>query len=170
MRVISGCVRGLKLVSPEGESTRPTLDRVKEAVFNITAPYLCDSVILDLFAGSGALGIEALSRGAKKVYFIDNSSDAIKCVKQNISNGKFLDSSVVIKADAASFLSECKEKFDIIFIDPPYSKNMYFSTLSLIQKNDCLSDNGLIIIEWDSRVGFNNEIDYFEVFKEKKYV
>ena len=136
MRVISGSARGLKLVSPEGIKTRPTLDRVKEALFSMLYPYLSGALILDLFAGSGALGIEALSRGADKSYFIDNSGEAISCIKSNISAAKFAEASVVIKTDAIEFLKNCNQKFDIIFLDPPYANGLYENAINLIYSRE----------------------------------
>jgi len=170
VRVISGSARGLKLVSPEGIKTRPTLDRVKEALFSMLYPYLSGALILDLFAGSGALGIEALSRGADKSYFIDNSGEAISCINSNISAAKLAEVSVVIKTDAIEFLKNCNQKFDIIFLDPPYANGLYESAINLISKNEILSRKGLIVVEQDLGA---QPINYFgqefEVFKEKKY-
>ena len=170
MRVISGSARGLKLNSPEGDKTRPTLDRVKEAVFSMLFPYLNGADVLDLFAGTGALGIEALSRGADKACFIDNSKEAIRIINSNVSAAKFVDSSAIIQKDAVEFLKNCDRGFDIIFIDPPYANGLYEIVLESISKNKILNKNGLIVIEKDMDLGpvdlFN---DSFEVFKEKKY-
>lgn len=169
VRVISGSARGLKLNTPSGINTRPTLDRVKEALFSMLLPYLDGAVVLDLFAGSGSLGIEALSRGADKSYFIDSSNDAIECINSNILAAKFKDCSIVIKTTAANFLKNTSQKFDIIFIDPPYAKGMYADVLNIIAKNRLLSDEGFIIAEWDYEIGFTDELCSFEIFKEKKY-
>ena len=169
VRVISGKVRGLKLFSPEGIDTRPTLDRVKEAVFSMLLPYLQDAKVLDLFAGSGALGIEALSRGACKAHFIDNSDKAITCIRSNVSASKFENESFVIKTSADTFLNATDEIFDIIFLDPPYSCNLYSKVLQLIFERNLLSEDGLIIVEWDISVGFTNDDKLFTVLKEKKY-
>jgi len=116
VRVISGKVRGLKLKSPEGEETRPTLDRVKEAVFSMLLPYLSDATVLDLFAGSGALGIEALSRGSKKAFFVDRSDKAIDCIKRNVADAGFENDAFVLKDNAETFLKNTKTKFDIVFL------------------------------------------------------
>lgn len=169
MRVISGSARGLKLNCPTGINTRPTLDRVKEALFSMLLPYLNGAAVLDLFAGSGALGIEALSRGADKSYFVDNSDIAIDCIKQNVSAAKFDGSSIISKMNAEHFLKNCNEKFDIIFLDPPYAKGMYENMLRLIDENKCLSEDGIIIAEWDFEIGFSVNLYSFEVIKEKKY-
>lgn len=169
MRVISGKVRGLKLNSPQGTETRPTLDRVKEALFSMLLPYVPGAKVLDLFAGSGALGIESLSRGAEKAYMIDSDKNAIDCINSNVSAAKFTEFSVVIKDTAESFLKKTNEKFDLIFLDPPYAGNMYAEILSLISKYRILSDDGLIIVEWDYTIGFTEELAEFSVLKEKKY-
>ncbi len=169
MRVISGSARGLKLSSPEGINTRPTLDRVKEALFSMLQMHLMDAIVLDLFSGSGALGLECLSRAAKKAVFVDNSQEAISCIKSNISSAKFTDKSSVFKSDFCEFLKNCNEKFDLIFLDPPYSKNFYKTALDLICEKSLLNDNGFIIVEWDSAIGFQNEISALEAYKEKRY-
>jgi len=169
VRVISGKARGLNLYSPEGNDTRPTLDRVKEALFSMLLPYIQEAKVLDLFAGSGALGIEALSRGAYKAYFIDDSDKAIECVRKNVSISKFQEESVILKKTAEDFLNTTDEKFDIIFIDPPYSKGLYSDVLRSIYEYNVLSDEGLIVVEWDFDIGFTNEIEFFSVLKEKKY-
>ena len=168
--VISGSARGLKLISPDGIKTRPTLDRVKEALFSMLYPYLNGSLILDLFAGSGALGIEALSRGADKSYFIDNSNEAITCINSNITAAKFNENSVVVKTDAIEFLKNSKQKFDIIFLDPPYAEGLYEVAIKMISENQILKSDGLIVIEQDLELEPIKNFDQaFEVFKEKKY-
>lgn len=170
MRVISGSARGLKLESPSGDKTRPTLDRVKEALFSMLLPYLNGAVVLDLFAGTGALGIEALSRGADKSYFVDNSKEAIGVISANVSVAKFVASSEIMHVDALEFLKKCDQKFDIIFLDPPYANGLYESVLELLIKNEILKKDGLVVIEKDLDTQpidlFDNK---FEVFKEKKY-
>ena len=169
MRVISGKVRGLRLDSPDGVTTRPTLDRVKEAVFSMLMPYLCDATVLDLFAGSGALGIEALSRGAKSAVFIDSSSKAIACIEENIKRANFDSVSAVKKYEFDLFLESCDAKFDIIFLDPPYEKGFYDKALRIISERSLLSDNGLIVAEWDYEIGFTNKFYDLALIKEKKY-
>ena len=169
MRVISGKVRGLKLKSPEGEETRPTLDRVKEAMFSMLLPYLSDATVLDLFAGSGALGIEALSRGSKKAVFVDNSDKAIAFIKQNISAAGFENSSFVSKDNADSFLKSTNEKFDIIFLDPPYHQDLYCKTINRIEELDILNPDGIVVAEWDYNIGLSYENIMLTPVKEKKY-
>ncbi len=169
MRVISGKVRGLKLDCPQGIETRPTLDRVKEAVFSMLLPYIVDSSVLDLYAGSGALGIEALSRGADSAVFIDDNEAACNCIESNLSKSKFDVQSKVIKTSVENFLKSTDKKFDIIFLDPPYSKNMYSKALKLIRDYNVLSANGIILVEWDYEIGFTKDLSDFVVVKEKKY-
>ena len=169
MRVISGKARGLKLYSPEDNDTRPTLDRVKEALFSMLLPYIQEAKVLDLFAGSGALGIEALSRGACKAFFVDNSDKAIKCIRDNLSISKFQEVSVVLKTSAEKFLNTTDEIFDVIFIDPPYANGLYSDIISSIYENNILAENGLIVVEWDFDIGFSFNTQLFSVLKEKKY-
>ena len=169
VRVISVEFRGLKLISPEGLKTRPTLDRVKEAVFSMLMPYITDADVFDVFAGSGAMGIEALSRGASTAVFTDCDRDAIKCINQNIASAKAGDKSSVVHTDALEYLKKCNEKFDLIFLDPPYYKGLYTSVLKSISEKDILKRNGLIIAEWDFENGFTDDLSEFEVFKQKKY-
>ncbi len=170
MRVISGSARGLKLISPEGEKTRPTLDRVKEALFSMLFPYINGAVVLDLFAGTGALGIEALSRGADKSYFIDNSKEAIRVINSNVSAAKFVDKSVIFQMDAIRFLENCDQKFDIIFIDPPYANGLYESVIRLISEKQILKREGFVIIEQDlDAQPIQNFDSAFKIDKEKMY-
>jgi 16S rRNA (guanine(966)-N(2))-methyltransferase RsmD len=144
MRIISGTARGTKLYTLEGDNTRPTLDRVKEALFSKINIDLIDSVILDLFAGSGALGLESLSRGAKKAYFCDSSFKAIKIINQNIEKTKMKDKSVVIQKDFLQALEQINNqnvKFDLIFLDPPYKTDYNIKALSFIFDNNMLTKN-----------------------------
>ena len=152
MRVISGKARGKKLVSLEGMNTRPTLDRVKEALFNIIQFDIPGKRVLDLFAGSGALGIEAISRGAETATFCDNSIDAIQVIKTNIENTKCTDKSVVLQKDyllALNYLAKSKQKFDLIFLDPPYRTDFSDKAIEKILELDLLSKEGIIILETD---------------------
>ena len=127
MRVISGKAKGTKLGTIEEQSTRPTLDRVKESLFNIINTKIEDSIVLDLFAGSGALGIECISRGAKQVYFCDKSKQAINQIKQNLIKTRFEQQAVIFQNDYINCLKECAQKqivFDLIFLDPPYANDL----------------------------------------------
>ena len=153
MRIIGGHNRGTKLYTLNGyETTRPTLDRVKEALFSKINFELLDSIILDLFSGSGALGLEALSRGAKKAYLCDNSFKAQEIIKKNIEKTKMQEKAVLIKKDcfdALKFFYKNQIKFDIIFLDPPYKTDYNIKTIELILKYNLLNEDGKIIIETD---------------------
>lgn len=174
MRVISGKARGKKLVSLEGLNTRPTLDRVKEALFNIIQFDIENKDVLDLFAGSGALGIEALSRGAKTATFCDNSYDAMQIIKTNITNTHNEKNSIVINKDynlALNSLSKQNKKFDIIFLDPPYKADFGIKALEMIIKLNILAEEGFIILETDDEKKEQNirEIEGLKVFDKRKY-
>ena len=151
MRIISGNARGTKLYTLEGNNTRPTLDRVKEALFNKINFQLEEAIVLDLFAGSGALGLEALSRGAKIAYFGENSHQAAKVIEKNIYKTKMQDKAKLIIKDYKKILEEVKQiKFDIIFLDPPYETNYDIEAIELVLKDNLLKDNGFIVLETDS--------------------
>lgn len=162
MRIISGKSRGTKLYTLEGyEITRPTLDRVKEALFSKINMELKDAIILDLFSGSGALGLEALSRGAKKAYLVDNSSKAIKVIEQNVQKTKFENEAIVLKDDYLNCLQKFKSKnikFDFIFLDPPYKSEYAIKSIKFILENNLLSDIGRIIVETDIEEDILNTI------------
>lgn len=150
MRVISGTARGLKLLAPEGNNTRPTADRIKEALFNIISQELYNAEFLDVFAGSGAIGIEALSRGSKRATFIENNKESLSILDQNIKKARFEANSEVLKKDALASVDELissGRKFDIIFLDPPYKTNFLNLILEKIDNSNLLEDDGLIICE-----------------------
>jgi len=159
MRIISGIARGTKLYTLEGENTRPTLDRVKEPLFSIIQNNIKDAVVLDLFSGSGALGLEALSRGAKKAILCDKSYNAIDIINKNINKTHMEEKTKVVYADYKKCLSSIKEKFDLIFIDPPYKQDIAIKSLELILENELLSESGMIIIETDDE---NRELQEIE--------
>lgn len=152
MRIISGTARGTKLYTLDGMNTRPTLDRVKEPLFNIINFELEDATVLDLFAGSGALGLEALSRGAKKVFFCEKNREAALVVEKNIIKTKFNDKAVLLKTDfekAILQLQNSNEKIDIVFIDPPYKTDFVKKSLNLLLNSNILCDDFIIIVETD---------------------
>ena len=149
MRIISGLARGTKLYTLEGENTRPTLDRVKEPLFSIIQKYIKDAVVLDLFAGSGALGLEALSRGAKRAVLCDKSFEAIDIIKKNINKTHLEEKTKVLCMDYKKCLSNVNEKFDLIFIDPPYKLDIAVNSVEIILENNLLSPKGIIVIETD---------------------
>ena len=147
MRVITGSARGAKLKTLEGLATRPTSDRVKEAVFNIIQFEVEGRRVLDLFAGSGQLAIEALSRGASYAVLVDQSADAVKVIKDNLKKTKFDQQSSVFQSDYLRYLSTTREKFDIIFLDPPYAEKYLENALRKISEIDILSEGGIIVCE-----------------------
>lgn len=169
MRIIAGEKRGLKLKTREGINTRPTLDRVKEAVFGRLQFDLQGKSVLDLFAGSGALGLEALSRGAGKAVFVDNDSKAEEVIKCNIAAAGMEDRAEFLKNDYldAMKLFQNKKKFGIVFLDPPYHCGYYESAVRGLAENELLAENAIIIAESDSPVEF--EFKGFETEKQKKY-
>lgn len=144
MRVITGTARGRRLLEPKGMYIRPTTDKVKESIFNIVQFDIEGRRVLDLFAGTGQLGIEALSRGAESVTFVDESKDAVKLVKDNLSLCGM--NATVVHGNSLSFLERCG-KFDLIFIDPPYNTDLINRALEKIIKFDILSESGIIIYE-----------------------
>ena len=152
MRIISGKAKGTKLETLEGFDTRPTLDRVKEALFSIIQNELWDAKVLDLFSGSGALGLEALSRGAKIAYLCDSSKRAIEIIKQNVKKAHFEEETKIINKDYKKCLEELKDdKFDLIFLDPPYRTNFGIEAVRFITENDMITKEGTIIFETDKK-------------------
>lgn len=171
VRVISGSARGLKLNTPGDERVRPTTDRVKESMFNIVQDWVYDSQVLDLFAGSGALGIEALSRGASQAVFCDNSLDSIKIIKSNIEKARVADRSQIVSGDFKRCLRDMGAKnqsFDMIFVDPPYYKGLFEEVLDTIRACKILKKDGIVIVEHDAKRPIG-QVEGLEVYKEKKY-
>lgn len=155
MRVITGSARGHVLKAPKGENTRPTSDKVKESVFNIIGFIDEDSTVLDLFSGSGGIGIEFLSRGAKSCYFIDADASSIKIIKDNLEKTRLTEKSSVYKNDVEKALKTLGRKhieFDYIFLDPPYNKECVTKTLENISTEQLLKQTGEIIIEHETRL------------------
>jgi len=173
MRIISGTARGTKLFTLEGEHTRPTLDRVKEAFFNIIQNEIEDSVVLDLFSGSGAIGLEFASRGAKKVYLNDNSKEAFEIIKQNINKTHLSTKVELYNMDFLKLIQNIKEnKFDIIYLDPPYKTNFIILALNELLKNKKITEESLIIIETDEEKRVIEQIEQqrsFEITDKRKY-
>ncbi|WP_427338566.1 16S rRNA (guanine(966)-N(2))-methyltransferase RsmD [Caloranaerobacter sp. DY30410] len=172
MRVITGTAKGHKLKVPKGLSIRPTTDRIKESLFNILGNDLEDSVVLDLFAGSGSIGIEFLSRGAKECYFIDNSIISIKTIKENLIKTNLIAKSYVYKNTVERAIKKLGArgiKFDYIFMDPPYEKGLVIPTLEIIAAENLLKEEGIIIIEHESSLDLLNEIISFVKVRENNY-
>ena len=172
MRIISGSKRGMLLETPEGMDTRPTSDRIKETLFNMIAPDIYDCYFLDLFSGSGQMGIEALSRGAREAIFIEKDKKAITCIEKNIAKAKLQDESKLYKEDVFSVLNRLNghEAFDIIFMDPPYNKLIEKQVLESLSKLDSVSEDTLIIVEASLETEFDYVSDLgFTITKEKIY-
>ena len=169
MRVISGKYKGRNIKGFDIDGTRPTMDRVKESVFSTIQNYIDDSVVLDLFAGSGNLGIEAISNGAKECYFVDKNKIAKNVIQENINSLK-IENGYVLNMDYKDALEHFKNnkiKFDLIFLDPPYKLNVIDNIINYILDNNLLNEKGLIICEFDSDI--KKEYDELKVIKEKKY-
>ena len=147
MRVITGKARGVQLKTPDGMLTRPTTDRVKEALFSIIQFEIPTANVLDLFGGTGQLGIEALSRGAKSAVFVDQREDACKLIKENLRRTKLEQDTKVVRSDYLDYLKRCKEKFGIIFLDPPYAEVFLENALKCITEIDILQTGGIIVTE-----------------------
>jgi 16S rRNA (guanine966-N2)-methyltransferase len=172
IRVIAGIAKGHKLKAPKGYSTRPTSDKVKGAIFNIIAEHIPDAHVLDLFSGTGSLGIEALSRGAKFAVFVDRDFECSNIIKENLKHTKLINKSEVIKGDAwhsISKLSKKHRKFDVIFLDPPYKKNIIDETLKIILKNDIINHKGIIVVEHDADANVLTEIRNMKLVRNQKY-
>lgn len=147
MRVITGKARGVNLKTPEGLATRPTADRVKEALFSVIHFDLPGAEVLDLFGGTGQLGIEALSRGANRAVFVDKSDKACSLIKENLRRSKLEQQGRVVRSDYLAYLHRCKDCFDIIFLDPPYAEVFLENALKCITEIDILRSSGIIVCE-----------------------
>ena len=167
MRVIAGNAKGIALKTPDGMETRPTADRVKEALFSILQFDLPGTRVLDLFGGTGQLGIEALSRGAKSAVFVDAREDACKLIRENLKRTKYQDAATVVRSDYMDYLKRCKDKFQIILLDPPYAEVYLENSLKKISEIDILQSGGIMVAErplgkelpWEFE-GFTRSRDY----------
>ena len=167
MRVITGTARGVQLKTPEGMQTRPTSDRVKEALFSIIQFDVPGKRVLDLFGGTGQLGIEALSRGAKSAVFVDAGDKACKLIRENLHRCKMDNNAQIIRADYLQYLQTCRDKFGLIFLDPPYAEVFLENALKKITEIDILESGGIIVAErpvgkdlpWDF-TGYSRSKDY----------
>ena len=169
MRVVAGSARGTVLKTPEGMLTRPTADRVKEAVFSILHFDVQDAVVLDLFGGTGQLGIEALSRGAKRAVFVDHQQKACELIKENLRRTKFTQQAMVVRGDYLEYLRRTKERFDIILLDPPYAEIFLENALNCIAEIDILRDNGIIVTERPVEKALDVQMPGFTRSRDYKY-
>lgn len=169
MRVIAGSAKGVQLKTPDGMLTRPTTDRVKEALFSIIQFDLPGANVLDLFGGTGQLGIEALSRGGKSAVEVDSREDACRLIRENYRRTKLYDRVKVIRSDYRTYLRSCTEKFDIILLDPPYAENYLEDSLRIISEIDILQSGGIIVAERPIEKELKLENNLLKHTKDYKY-
>lgn len=170
LRVIAGEARSVPLKTIDGLDTRPTTDRVKETLFNLLQNDIYDCKFLDLFAGSGQIGIEALSRGANHATFVEKNKKVVDIINENLSKTKLMDNADVLKKDVLAALPFLGETYDLIFMDPPYALGIEKDVLSSIKEHDVLDEEGQIIIEADLNRDFSFVTDLgYEIIKEKIY-
>ena len=169
MRVITGTARGTRLLTPEGLHTRPTTDRVKEAIFSAIQFEIAGARVLDLFAGTGQLGIEALSRGAAHAVFTDNDDKAVRLVKENLKRAKLADRAMVVCTDYLSYLQTTREAFDIIFLDPPYQEKFLEIAVRTISEIDILRNRGIIVCEKTAQRPLADDFAGLTLVKEYRY-
>ncbi|MGR6836241.1 16S rRNA (guanine(966)-N(2))-methyltransferase RsmD [Syntrophomonas erecta] len=173
MRVITGRAKGKRLKAPTGKNTRPITDRIKEALFNIIGSDIEATDFLDLFAGSGSVGIEAISRGASRVIFVDSSNEAIKIIRENLANCGFDNNFEVHRNDvmvALERLSRREIKFDYIYVDPPFTREHLFPmVMRALDKIDILKDNGMVIIRIPTRMILNIDLQHLRLQRTNTY-
>mgnify|MGYP003585338362 FL=1 len=171
LRVIGGTAKGLRLKHVPGDTTRPITDKVKEALFNILGGEILDVRMLDLFGGTGAVGIEALSRGAKQVTFLDTSRLAVKTIRENLSTTHFTEKATVFQVDAFSWLaSQTDPHFDLVYVAPPQYKGLWEKAMDLINQNpQILSDDGQVIVQINPLEWVEKPYINLQVFDSRKY-
>ncbi len=169
MRVVGGTARGRRLKALKGLNIRPTSDKVKESVFNIIGDKIIDAIFLDLCAGTGGVGIEALSRGAKETLFVENNHRAVKLIKENLLLCNLENDSKVICSDAVRFLEETDKGVGIIFFDPPYKSDLFEKVMAVFDKKEILNNNGILIIEHHSKTSLIEETNCLILLKKYKY-
>lgn len=172
MRIIAGIAKGRKLLSPEGMETRPTLDRVKESIFSIIQNRTSDAIVLDMFAGTGSLGLEAVSRGAKYCYLVDKGKTSYSLLCKNVINFNFQDKCKTFNADTYEVLKDLAKKdvkFNLIFIDPPYAKEMIPPAIEIISSTKALAEDGLIVSKIDSSETIYPGNDIISLIDSRKY-
>ena len=169
MRVITGKARGIALKTPNGSATRPTADRVKEAMFSIIQFDIPTARVLDLFGGTGQLGIEALIRGAAYAVFVDEKEDACKLIRENLNRTRMMNDARVIRSDYSAFLKNCTDRFDIILLDPPYAEVFLENSLKMITEIDILQSGGIIVTERPQGKKLTMEFSGYSRSRDYKY-
>lgn len=172
MRVIAGSAKSLKLKTLDTMDTRPTQDRTKETLFNVLSPYLADCRFIDLFSGSGGIGIEALSRGARSCIFVEQNPSALACIRDNLAFTKLADRADVLKGDVLSVMKQIPQDtpYDIIFMDPPYNKGLERQVLTYLSQTKMIDEYTIIVVEASLETDFSYLEDLsFHIYKQKKY-
>ncbi|MEK4485002.1 16S rRNA (guanine(966)-N(2))-methyltransferase RsmD [Psychrobacillus sp. FSL H8-0484] len=172
MRVISGTRKGLPLRAVPGTNTRPTTDKVKESIFNMIGPYFDGGLAVDLFAGSGSLGIESLSRGIDTCIFIEKDQKAIQTINENLKKCRLEDASEIYKIDASRAVKAFEKrdlKIDLLFVDPPYSKVIYYDLVKTIVEKGCMNESGMIVCEHDKMLTLEDEFGAFKLVRRENY-
>jgi 16S rRNA (guanine(966)-N(2))-methyltransferase RsmD len=172
MRIITGSAKGIKLKAPHGLDTRPTADRVKESVFNILGDIVVDARVLDLFAGTGNLGLEALSRGAKLAVFVDHGTESIEVIKENAQHTKLVEQTEIHKNDVLRTLDrfvQDKRSFDLLFCDPPYEKGLVQAVLEKLDKHSIMALDGIVVMEHSQHEKIQDEWKNLQLKRTEKY-
>ena len=169
MRIIAGEFKGRKLVVPRDESVRPTAEKVREAVFSMLQMYIPDAVVVDLFAGTGSLGLEALSRGARTAYFADRDRQSIAMVRENVWLCGMEERSVILCADYTSAINRIHDKADIVFLDPPYRAGLMEDCLSRLAESGLLPEGGLVVAEHGREEILPDDVDCLHRIRDRKY-
>ncbi len=167
MRVITGSARGRRLKTPEGMDVRPTAEKVKEALFSAVQFDIAGSAVLDLFSGTGQLGVEALSRGAATCVFVDSSRASVEVTRENVSAAGFKNSATVVTADSIDYLRMCRQTFDVAFLDPPYNKGMIEKAMPLLCGH--MSGRGIVVCEHEKGLVLPESFDCLQKYKTYKY-
>lgn len=172
MRIIAGNARGTKLFMVPGKHVRPTADRIKESLFHVIGPFFHGGKALDLFAGTGNLGLEALSRGIEQAVFVDSSLQSVRTVQRNLEKTRFLEKAIVWKKDARRAIADCAAKgwkFELIFLDPPYHLDLYVPVLQEINKHQLLQEDGVIVAEHAKDVKLPEQLGSLCTLRDLKY-
>ncbi len=169
MRIISGKYKGQQIYAARDQSIRPTTDRIKEFIFNVLSDFVLDALVLDLFCGSGSLGLEAISRGAKSATFVDKSQNSLRVLRRNIHQLKIIEPYTVVKKDVLTFLRQNKQPFDLVFADPPFKWNRYIELLPLVFLPENLTEFGIFVLESERTHDIEWETNVYEVIQQKQF-